>query len=201
MRLFCLALLLLSVTACTTAPPRNPGDVCAIFREKGGWYGDAKDASKKWNSPIPIMMAIMHQESSFVADAKPPKKYWLGFIPAGRTSDAYGYPQAKDGTWDWYIDKSGNWGADRDDFADAIDFIGWYNNTSGKINGISNADAYSLYLAYHEGHGGFKKRSFDRKPWLKKVAGKVSARAATYRGQLSRCEEDLNSGGWFFGIF
>lgn len=201
MRLFCLALLLLSVTACTTSPPRNPGDVCAIFREKGDWYGDAKDAAKKWNSPIPIMMAIMHQESRFVANAKPPKKYWLGFIPAGRMSDAYGYPQAKDGTWDWYIDKSGNWGADRDDFADAIDFIGWYNNTSGKINGISNTDAYSLYMAYHEGHGGFKKRSFDSKPWLKRVAGKVSARAATYGGQLSRCEKDLKSGGWFFGIF
>ncbi|MFT7404473.1 transglycosylase SLT domain-containing protein [Zhongshania sp.] len=201
MRFLWVVLLLLSVTACTTSPPRNPGDVCAIFREKGGWYGDAKDASKKWNSPIPIMMAIMHQESSFVADAKPPKKYWLGFIPAGRMSDAYGYPQAKDGTWDWYIDKSGNWGADRDDFADAIDFIAWYNNTSGKINGISNTDAYSLYMAYHEGHGGFKKRSFDNKPWLKRVAAKVSARAATYGGQLNRCEKDLNSGGWFFGIF
>lgn len=201
MRVLCVALLLLSVTACTTSPPRNPGDVCAIFREKGGWYGDAKDASKKWSSPIPIMMAIMHQESRFVANAKPPKKYWLGFIPAGRMSDAYGYPQAKDGTWDWYIDKSGNWGADRDDFADAIDFIAWYNNTSGKINGISNTDAYSLYMAYHEGHGGFKKRSFDNKPWLKRVAAKVSARAATYGGQLNRCEKDLSSGGWFFGIF
>jgi hypothetical protein len=201
MRLLCLVLLILSVSACTTSPPRNPGDICAIFREKDGWYGDANDASKKWNSPIPIMMAIMYQESRFVANAKPPKKYWLGFIPAGRMSDAYGYAQAKDGTWKWYVDKSGNWGADRDDFTDAIDFVGWYNNTSGKINGISNTDTYSLYMAYHEGHGGFKKRSFASKPWLLRVASNVSARAATYGSQLSRCEKDLKTGGWFFGIF
>jgi len=29
-------------------------------------------------------------------------------------------------TWDDYIKESGNWGADRDDFDDAIDFMGWF---------------------------------------------------------------------------
>jgi hypothetical protein len=191
----------LSMIGCTTSPPRNPGDICAIFREKDNWYDDAKSASKKWNSPIPIMMSIMYQESAFVAKAKPPKKYWLGFIPAGRMSDAYGYPQAKDSTWAWYKDKSGNWGADRDDFADAIDFIGWYNNVSRRSSGIANTDTYSLYMAYHEGHGGFKRRTFATKPWLKRVAGKVSARSQTYSAQLSRCEKDLRQSTWFFGIF
>jgi len=148
-----------------------------------------------------VMMSIMYQESRFVADAKPPRKYWLGFIPAGRMSDAYGYPQAKDATWDWYKDKSGNWGADRDDFEDAIDFIGWYNNVSRRTNGIANTDTYSLYLAYHEGHGGFKRRTFAGKPWLQRVAGKVSARSRSYAAQLARCEEDLKKGGWFFGLF
>jgi hypothetical protein len=189
------------MTACTTSPPRNPNNICDIFREKSGWYDDAKAASKRWNSPIPSMMAIMHQESRFVANAKPPRKYWLGFIPAGRMSDAYGYAQAKDGTWRWYKDKSGNWGADRDDFEDAIDFVGWYNNTSTRINGISPADTYSLYLAYHEGHGGFKRRTFDRKAWLKRVASKVTSRSQTYRGQLAICEKDLQRDGWFFGLF
>jgi hypothetical protein len=191
----------LSMIGCTTSPPRNPGDICAIFREKDNWYDDAKSASKKWNSPIPIMMSIMYQESAFVAKAKPPKKYWLGFIPAGRMSDAYGYPQAKDSTWAWYKDKSGNWGADRDDFADAIDFIGWYNNVSRRSSGIANTDTYSLYMAYHEGHGGFKRRTFDSKPWLKRVGGKVSSRSQTYGAQLSRCEKDLQKSTWFFGIF
>ena len=122
MRLLLLTLLL-SVTACTTSPPHKPGDICAIFKEKDDWYDEAKDASKRWNSPIPVMMSIMYQESRFVAKAKPPRKFWLGFIPAGRMSDAYGYAQAKDATWKWYKDKSGNWGADRDDFDDATHFI------------------------------------------------------------------------------
>ena len=201
MRYVFLVLALLLSTACTTAPPRNPGDICAIFREKDDWYDDASEVSQRWDSPIPVMMSIMYQESRFVADAKPPRKYWLGFIPAGRMSDAYGYPQAKDATWDWYKDKSGNWGADRDDFEDAIDFIGWYNNVSRRTNGIANTDTYSLYLAYHEGHGGFKRRTFAGKPWLQRVAGKVSARSRSYAAQLARCEEDLKKGGWFFGLF
>lgn len=196
-----LLLMVIAVSACTTAPPRNPDNICDIFREKGGWYKDAKAAAKKWNSPIPVMMSIMHQESKFVADAKPPRKFWLGFIPAGRVSDAYGYPQAKDATWRWYKDKSGNWGADRDDFEDAIDFIGWYNSVSTRMNGISSTDTYSLYLAYHEGHGGFKRRTFSSKPWLQRVASKVTARSQTYQGQLAICEKDLDRGGWFFGIF
>lgn len=196
-----LLLSLLLLAACTTSPPRNPNNLCDIFREKSGWYKEAKAASSKWNSPIPTMMAIMHQESRFVAKAKPPRKYWLGFIPAGRVSDAYGYAQAKDSTWRWYKDKGGNWGADRDDFEDAIDFIGWYNNVSYRLNGISPADTYSLYMAYHEGHGGFKRRTFDSKPWLQRVASKVTSRSQTYSGQLAVCEKDLEKGGWFFGIF
>ncbi|MBD2859035.1 hypothetical protein IB286_08425 [Spongiibacter sp. KMU-158] len=191
----------LVLSACTTSPPRNPNDICAIFREKDDWYADAAKASKKWNSPIPVMMSIMHQESRFVGDARPPFRWFLGFIPLGRASDAFGYPQAKDDTWRWYKDKAGNWGADRNDFDDAIDFIGWYNNISSRTLGIANTDTYSLYLAYHEGHGGFKKRTFAKKQWLQNVAGKVSARSRTYSAQLQLCEEDLQRGGWFFGLF
>lgn len=196
-----LLLLAAVLTACASSPPRNPDDLCAVFREKDGWYGDARKAAKKWDSPIPVMMAIMHQESRFVGDAKPPFRWFLGFIPLGRASDAYGYPQAKDATWRWYKDKAGSWGADRDDFEDAIDFIGWYNNISQRSLGIANSDTYSLYLAYHEGHGGFKQRTFAKKKWLQNVAGKVSARSRSYRAQLSRCEEDLQKSGWFFGLF
>ena len=45
------------------------------------------------------------------------------------------------------------YGADRDDFNDAIDFIGWYNDQSSRRSKISKSDAYNLYLAYHEGQG------------------------------------------------
>lgn len=196
-------LLLLSAlltVGCTTSQPRNVNDICDIFEEKRGWYDDAADARDEWGSPIPVMMAMMHQESRFQAQAKPPRKKIFGFIPGPRPSDAYGYSQALKSTWKSYKRSAGNYGADRDDFGDAIDFIGWYNYQSYRRSGISRTDAYHLYLAYHEGHGGYNRRSYRKKEWLTGVAGKVQRKANTYQGQLSGCEEDLK-GGWFFGWF
>ncbi|MEW5248316.1 transglycosylase SLT domain-containing protein [Microbulbifer sp. 2201CG32-9] len=190
-----------SLAGCTTTPPSNTGDICAIFREKKHWYRDAKKAERKWGSSIPIMMAVLHQESRFVHDARPPRTKILGFIPGPRPSDAYGYPQALGTTWQTYERASGNYGADRDDFGDAIDFVGWYNNTSARQCRIRTDDTYHLYLAYHEGHGGFNRRSFRNKAWLKGVSKKVSAQARTYRHQLAGCEKSLPKRGRFLGIF
>jgi len=187
------------LAACATAPPRDPDNLCAIFRDKGGWYDDAADASKRWGSPVPVLMAIMHQESRFVARAKPPRKKIFGFIPGPRPSDSYGYSQALKSTWRAYERSAGNYGADRDDFGDAIDFIGWYNHQSRRRNGIRADDAYRLYLAYHEGHGGFARGSFRSKDWLLAVARKVERRAGLYGGQLAACEEELQDDGWLFG--
>ena len=186
------------LTACTVAPPKNQDNICEIFREKDGWYDDAEDARSQWYSPIPVMMAIMHQESRFQQKAKPPRKKILGFIPGPRPSSSYGYSQAKKATWDWYMKSSGNYGADRDDFGDAIDFIGWYNSVSRKKNSIKPDDAYHLYLAYHEGHGGFNRRTYKSKPWLTKVAKKVSARSRLYTSQLNSCEKELQRSWWQF---
>ena len=62
------------LAGCATSPPSNPDNICEIFREKDDWYADAADARDNWGSPIPVMMAIMHQESRFEAKAKPPRK-------------------------------------------------------------------------------------------------------------------------------
>jgi hypothetical protein len=193
--------LTLSLAACVTSPPREPDNLCAIFFEKDDWYDDAADARDEWGSPIPVMMAIMHQESSFKAKAKPPRKKIFGFIPGPRPSDAYGYSQAKKSTWKEYKRSAGRYGADRDDFADAIDFIGWYNYQSHRRSGISRSDPYRLYLAYHEGHGGYNRGTYKRKQWLQGVARKVERRAGTYTAQLAVCEEELKDRGWFFGWF
>ncbi len=84
------------LAGCATAPPKQQDNLCEIFREKSGWYEDAKDMEEEWGTPINVAMAIIKQESSFRHDARPPKDYVLGFIPWGRVSSAYGYAQAQD---------------------------------------------------------------------------------------------------------
>lgn len=188
----------LLLAGCISAPPAKPQDICAIFDDKPEWHEPAVEASTQWGSSIPVMMSIMYQESQFVADAQPEFRWFL-FIPLGRPSSAYGYPQAKDETWDWYEESAGRHFADRDQFADAIDFIGWYNAQSYSRNRIRRNDAYNLYLAYHEGHGGFSRATYRGKQWLINTAHKVSSRAATYDRQYAHCRKRLLDAdkGWF----
>ncbi len=186
------------LAACSSSPPKNINDSCEIFREKSGWYDDAKDSFERWGVPIHVQLAIIYQESHFKYDARTKMQYYLWFIPIGRKSTAYGYAQAMDTTWEWYMKSTNNWGADRDDFDDAVDFIGWYGKRSYDTLKISKWDAYNQYLAYHEGQGGYRKKSYIKKPWLIKVAKKVDKLAKTYHTQLSRCEDELNSGWWFW---
>lgn len=146
-----------------------------------------------------VPMAIIYQESSFKSKARPPKSKIFGFFPGKRASNAYGYAQALKGTWAEYIRDSGNRGADRDDFSDAFDFILWYMDKSYQRNGVSKWDAYSHYLNYHEGQGGFARGSYTSKPWLMKTAKNVDARAHRYAAQLLKCTKKLDKKkrGWF----
>jgi len=186
------------VVGCSNSPPKNINDSCEIFREKDDWYDDAKDSFERWGVPIQVQLAIIHQESRFKYDAKTEMEYFLWVIPVGRKSSAYGYAQVKDETWDWYIKSTRNWGADRDDFDDAVDFIGWYGKMSYDKLKISKWDAKNQYLAYHEGHGGFKRKTYNSKPWLINVAAKVDKNARKYSAQLKTCEDELNSSWWFW---
>jgi hypothetical protein len=194
-----LAFAVLGLAGCASQP-KNINNVCSIFNEKYDWFEAARDTQKKWGVPIHVTMAILHQESKFVSDAKPPRTTFLWIFPGPRPSSAYGYAQALDETWDHYIRSTKNYGADRDDFDDAVDFIGWYNYTTHKKNGVSKWDAKNLYLAYHEGHGGYKRRTYKKKPWLIKVSKKVARRAAQYNKQYKTCKTDLNRG-WFSRTF
>ena len=181
---------------CSSAPPRDPENICNIFEERRDWWRAAKSMNKEWGVPIHVPMSIMYQESSFRHNAAPPRRYVLGFIPWGRISDAYGYAQAKTMTWDDYIRETGNRRARRDNFADAIDFIGWYMDKSHRINNVSKWDAYAQYLNYHEGWGGYQRRTYLQKEWLVQVSRRVDTRATTYAQQLNQCESKLNRG-WF----
>ncbi|WP_353251569.1 transglycosylase SLT domain-containing protein [Salinisphaera sp. PC39] len=196
-RLWPLAAAALLSACAATAPPEETSDICEIFREKDGWYEEAKAAADRWGTPIQVQLAIIHQESSFHGKAKPPRNRLLWVIPWTRSSSAYGYTQALDSTWDWYKRESGNGWASRDDFGDAADFVAWYANVSNRMLGISKWDAYSQYLAYHEGQTGFERGTYAGKTWLKRVANRVQARAERYGGQLRGCREELESGGWW----
>lgn len=190
----------MQLLGCATSPPKNLDNICDIFYEKRDWYEAAVETRERWGTPVHIPMAIMHQESRFKYDAQPPMEYFLWIIPVGRASDAYGYSQAKTPVWGEYQDDAGGWFAERDDFADAIDFVGWYMNRTAKINKVSKWDAYAHYLNYHEGQGGYRRGSYNAKPWLKKVARKVEARAKRYSEQYWGCKDDLAEG-WFWRMF
>ena len=186
-------LLLLGLSGCATTPPSMPTDICAIFQEQDDWYAASRDAQVHWGLPVSVQMAIMKQESAFVADARPPRDWFLGFIPLGRPSSAYGFSQALDGTWERYRQSTGKTSAARDDFGDAVDFMGWYANQSRIELGIPPSDAYRQYLAYHEGQAGYARGSFRRKPWLMDVARKVESTASRYHRQLRSCRPELDA--------
>ena len=190
----------LGLGACASGPPSRLDDLCAIFDEKPRWYRDAQATAGRWKVPVALQMAFLHQESKFEADAKPARKRLLWVIPWRRPSSAYGFAQVLDETWNRYKRESGNRGADRDDFDDAVDFIGWYVALSQRTLGIPRTDPYRQYLAYHEGQGGYARGSFESKPWLKKVARRVERRARIYQRQLDRCAGQLQRGrgGWRF---
>lgn len=192
-------LCILFLGACATRPPSNVGNLCEIFKEKPKWYKQAKASSKRWDGSVHLPMAIMYQESGFRHDAKPPMQYFLWVIPIGRASNAYGYAQALDGTWAQYQSEIGSRFRDRDDFADAYDFIQWYIQKTFQINGVSKSDYYAHYLNYHEGQGGYSRGTYRSKQWLLNVAQRVDQRAKRYSDQLQRCAGELDSmrTGWF----
>ncbi|EOG9059328.1 hypothetical protein ACLK5F_000046 [Vibrio fluvialis] len=189
---------LLLLAGCATSPPSKQNNLCEIFREKPQWYEDAVEMQDEWGTPIQIAMAIIKQESSFRHDAKPPKDYLLGFIPWGRVSSAYGYAQAQDPAWDDF-QRATDYGGSRTNFDDSLMFIGWYTSETQKILGVSKWDTYHQYLAYHEGRGGFKRKSYQSKPTLIKVARKVEQQAKDYGWQLKQCRQELEDNrSWFF---
>ena len=194
------SLMLIFTVACTSNNKINTADSCIIFKEKKNWYKSTKESYDNWGVSIALQLAIINQESSFKQFAKPKRSKFLGFIPMGRPSTAFGYAQVTNPTWDWYKSRTGNNNASRANFKDVTDFIGWYGNQSKKLVGISKSNYYDQYLAYHEGHNGWKNKSYKSKKWLLNVAKKVETKANKYNYQLKECEDKLNKKG-IFGIF
>ena len=65
--------------------------------------------------------------------------------------------------------------------------MGWYMDQTQRKLAIAKTDAANQYLAYHEGHSGYARGSYNAKSWLLRVAGEVGARAVIYSSQLAAC--------------
>lgn len=187
-------LCIVALTGCASAPVKNTENVCEIFEQKRSWYKASTRAQKKWGTSLTIPMAIMNQESSFRRKARPPRRWYFGFIPGKRKSSAYGYAQVLDGTWKTYQRATGEYGRERDDFADALDFTHWYMRQAITKNGVAADDAYRLYLNYHEGLAGYRRKSYQNKDWLLKAAQRVDRLHRTYAEQYQGCRKSLSRG-------
>lgn len=195
--LITLILLGFLLSACATTPPKSPNNAYHIFKEKPRWYFAADKSSKRYDIPVSVLMAIVHQESSFVDRAKPPRTKLLWVIPWKRKSSASGYSQALEGTWKEYQQKSGYYTANRHDFDDAINFVAWFSRNAVRELELDPHDAKNIYLAYHEGIGGYRRGTYLKKPQLVRIASKVQRRANHYEQQLQKNAHRLPRKHWW----
>lgn len=185
------------LVSCVSKPPHNVNNVCSIFNQYPSWYQDAKEAERRWHVPVAVQMAIIHQESKFDAKAVPSRNTLFWIIPWNRPSSAYGYTQALHSTWKNYKQANGSLWSSRDNFTDAVDFVGWYANQAAHRARIAPYDAYNLYLAYHEGIGGYERKTYLKKQWLINVARKVRTRASIFQAQMAHCNKASSSSMWY----
>lgn len=180
------------------SPPANPDNLCEIFREHPAWYDYARNSQERWGTPIATQMAFVYYESSFRSHAQPPRTKLWGFIPWARPTTAYGYAQALDPAWREYLEaNNGKWYVVRTDMEYALDFVGWYNHLTRKQAGVGFYNPRHLYLAYHEGRGGYQRGSHKQKPNVTALAQRVQNRAFRYDNQLQNCEQEFQCWRWY----
>ena len=139
------------------SPPKNMGDACAILNEKSSWQKPTFEAAYQWKVSPGTILSFMRYESSFRHDARPVDS------KGNLMSSALGYSQALNKTWSDYETARGK--GQRQNFDDSADFIGWYINILSNKAFVAKDDPTNLYLAYHEGIGGYD-------PDSGKIAGK-----------------------------
>ncbi|QCE34822.1 hypothetical protein FAI40_05350 [Acetobacteraceae bacterium] len=190
------------IQGCTPPPPRYPENICAIFNERRAWYRAAEESAQKWEIPVSVTMSIIYQESGFRGQVGTRRNRLFGVIPipTSHITSAYGYAQAENGVWDEYQKAQGEW-LRRHRFRDSFDFVDWYITGASKRLSLEKTDAYNQYLAYHEGISGYRRKLYENKPEIKKVAEIVQARADQYEIQYHACAPQLRNRSFVRWIF
>jgi hypothetical protein len=167
---------------------QNVNDICHIYERRPHWESILNGIENDTGVSKFFILSVIRQESSFDSTARPPFKKFLGFIPYWeRVSSSYGYSQAVNGTWDLYKMKTKHKDADRTSFSDSVTFMAWYFNRSENKNGLSLSDYKNLYLSYHEGWGGFNKKTHLKKSFLPKVTKRINKYTLKYKKDFNKC--------------
>lgn len=170
-------LLLIALAACrpreVAVPPLPPPNAtCALIASHPGWAPALAAAQQRWETPPSLLLAVIRQESNFRRDARSPK-----------TRGPYGYPQAIARTWENYQQAVQRPGADRNDFAAAVDFVGWYTHDTRQRTGAGYEKVTAHYLAYSRGAAATGPASAP----ARRNAAKVAAFARAYAIDLAAC--------------
>ncbi|WP_181318413.1 transglycosylase SLT domain-containing protein [Photobacterium kishitanii] len=178
------AMIILSCSGCSSmiqesVGTKTPSDACKTLTQNKDWMVATHKAYRRWGIPISVQLSVIRHESSFNRDA------------SATTSSAYGYAQALNDTWKEYKKATNNKTASRGSFFDSTDFIGWYWNEAQKKIHFSPYNARAFYLSYHEGIGGYQRRSYLKKTWLMKKSKTVQMIADKYRFQLNKCRLEI----------
>lgn len=197
LRQYLILFLVLLCSCGKVIPPTQVDNACGIFSEKPKWYFDSQQASARWGISIPIILAFMHQESRFRSDAQPKRPWVLGIIPLARPSTAYGYAQALDQTWKNYQTQTGNTRSQRYDYRASADFIGWYCHQAVEKLKLKQDDVFHLYLAYHEGIGGYVRQTYLKRQGIVDIAKKVENQSHRYATQMDACQNSLPQKHWY----
>ncbi len=150
-------------------------DICQIIKQHPSWYQDAQKVFKKTQVPVYVQFAIIEKESHFKNNAH------------NIRSTAFGYAQVVDEIWDKFKTDTHSTKARRDNFDDAVRFIGWYATQMQQQLHISPKNAYALYLAYHDGADGYLKVQHKKSASSKALALNVAKIARSYQNQLKSC--------------
>ena len=68
--------------------PRTMDNACSILQQRPSFDRAFQKTKRKWGAPVHVQMAILHQESKFIPNAKTPRKYFLSVRAVGLKLDS-----------------------------------------------------------------------------------------------------------------